>query len=289
MRNSAYGMEEVYRCQDCYGAHVPERLLVTGAAGEVAVLLRPLLRRPGRCLRLLDPVTPANLDPDTEQHLAGSVTDPDAMAAACADVDLVVHLGGISKERPWRDVLEANIHGTQVTLEAARLAGVRRVLLASSAHAVGMVPTARAADVDELTPRPDTYYGVSKVAAEALGSAYADRYAMTVVSARIGTVQPVPDSARCLSTWLSPADLARLVEATRLVTAPGHHVVNAISRNTRRWMSLAAGARIGYHPADDAEAWAAALPAAGPPAPPDPDDRIGGPWAVADHPLGTLT
>jgi uronate dehydrogenase len=243
MRNSAYGMEEVYRCQDCYGAHVPERLLVTGAAGEVAVLLRPLLRRPGRCLRLLDPVTPANLDPDTEQHLAGSVTDPDAMAAACADVDLVVHLGGISKERPWRDVLEANIHGTQVTLEAARLAGVRRVLLASSAHAVGMVPTARAADVDELTPRPDTYYGVSKVAAEAL----------------------------------------------RLVTAPGHHVVNAISRNTRRWMSLAAGARIGYHPADDAEAWAAALPAAGPPAPPDPDDRIGGPWAVADHPLGTLT
>jgi energy-converting hydrogenase Eha subunit A len=268
------------------GAHVPERLLITGAAGAVAGLVRPLLRRPGRRLRLLDPTTPPDIDPAAERHLTGSVTDPDLMAVACADVDLVVHLGGINHERPWRDVLETNIHGTQVTLDAARRAGVRRVMLASSAHAVGMVPAAQAADANALNPRPDTYYGVSKVAMEALGSVYSDRYAMMIVSARIGTVKPAPDTIRCLSTWLSPADLARLVEVVGALTTPGHHVVNAISRNTRRWMSLAAGAAIGYHPADDAEAWAAAFPDAGPPAPPEPGERLGGPWATTDQPLG---
>ncbi|MEU4558368.1 NAD(P)-dependent oxidoreductase [Actinoplanes sp. NPDC023936] len=267
---------------------MPETLLVTGAAGRVGTLIRPLLRRPGRRLRLLDPAPPPALDDGSEEHLALSVTDPRAMAAACAGVDLVVHLGGHSKERPWPEILEANVHGTQVVLDAAHAAGVRRVLLASSAHAVGMTPATEAGGADELPPRPDTFYGAGKVAAEALGSLYADRYAMTVVSARIGTVEAEPRGVRSLSTWLSPADMVRLIEATLRLDRTGHHVVNAISRNTRRWMSLTAGEKIGYHPADDAEAWADRYPDAGPPtAPPDPNELLGGAWAVSTDPLGT--
>jgi uronate dehydrogenase len=268
-------------------AGVPETLLLTGAAGRVATLLRPLLRRPGRLLRLLDPAPPPDLDPAAEQYVAASVTDPAGMAAACAGVDLLVHLGGIAGERPWSQLLEVNIHGSQVTLEAAHAAGVRRVLLGSSNHAAGMTRAARAGYPPVLPFRPDGLYGVSKVAMEALGSAYADRYGMTVVSARMGSVEPRPRSRRSLSTWLSPADLGRLVEAVLVLDAPGHHIVNATSNNTRRWTSLTAGHAIGYHPLDDAEAYAGRD--AGPPAPPDPDVRLGGDSALTTRPLGTPT
>jgi uronate dehydrogenase len=273
-------------CQGCErSGYVSEHLLVTGAAGAVGSLLRPLLRRPGRRLTLLDLATPPDLDPATERHAAASVTDPRAMDAAMDGVDLVVHLGGIAKERPWRQVLETNIHGTQVVLDAAQRAGVPRALLASSVHVVGMVPATAAGG--RLDPRPDTFYAVSKVAVEALGSLYADRYGMTVVSARIGTVHRVPGDVRCLSTWLSPADLARLVEAVLVLPGPGHHVINAVSRNTRGWLGLDAGAAIGYHPLDDAEDWAGDFPEAGPPGPPSAGDLLGGFWADPDLAPGT--
>ncbi|WP_327002736.1 NAD(P)-dependent oxidoreductase [Dactylosporangium sp. NBC_01737] len=256
-----------------------DRLLLTGASGRVGSLLRPHLIRPGREVRLLDPAPPRGAPHPGEIHLSGSVTDPDLMAAACKDIDLVVHLGGHAGERPWRDLLEVNIHGTYVVLEAARKQGVRRVLLASSAHVVGMLATTETGADTVLPPRPDTLYGVSKAAVEALGSHYADAYGMAVVSARIGTVDPAPDSVRSLSTWLSPGDAARLVEACRALTRPGHHIVWGVSANRRRWVSLAAGETIGYRPADDAERFAVQIPGAGSPGPADPAVRIGGPWA----------
>jgi uronate dehydrogenase len=265
---------------------VPEHVLITGAAGQVGTVLRPLLHATGRRLRLLDPVRPADLDPAHEDHIAASITDLDAMRAACDGVALVVHLGGHSRETAWENILQTNIHGTYVTLEAAYRAGVTRVLLAGSAHAVGFVAAPDAGTADELLPRPDTYYGVGKVAAEALGSVYADHYGLSVVSARIGTVETVPRSERSLSTWLSPADLARLVEVCLKRDEPGHRIVNAISANTRRWMSLTAGETIGYHPLDDAEDHATSLPDVGPPGPPGPAVRLGGLWSTTDWPLG---
>ena len=70
--------------------------------------------------------------------------------------------------------------------EAARRAGVPRVVFASSNHAVGFHPAVDPVP-DDLPPRPDTYYGVSKVAGEALGSLFHDRYGLDVVCLRIGT------------------------------------------------------------------------------------------------------
>jgi len=116
---------------------VEQRLLVTGASGRVGSLIRHHLRRPGRELRLLDLTPPPGLDADAETFLAGSVTDPEAMAAACKEVDLVVHLGGHASERTWNDIVDTNIHGTYVVLEAARRHEVRRVLLASDAGPPG--------------------------------------------------------------------------------------------------------------------------------------------------------
>jgi nucleoside-diphosphate-sugar epimerase len=215
----------------------------------MGTLLRPRLARPDRVLRLLDIVS---VPPgDGVEVVTASVTDPDAMAAACSDVDVVVHLGGYSKEAPWADTLAVNIDGTYRVLEAARHAGVRLVVFASSNHAVGFHPASSAPDY--LFPRPDTYYGVSKVAGEALGSLYHDRFGLNVLCVRIGTCLERPLTERHLSTWLSPDDCTRLLEAAFTVPALGFRVVWGASANTRGVYSLDEARALGYEPKDDSE------------------------------------
>lgn len=229
-----------------------QRVLITGAAGGVGTLMRPRLARPDRVLRLLD-VAPVPAG-DGVEVITASVTDPEAMAAACADVDVVIHLGGHSREAPWADILAVNIDGTYRVLEAARHAGVRLVIFASSNHAVGFHPASSAPDY--LFPRPDTYYGVSKVAGEALGSMYHDRYGLNVLSVRIGTCIERPETERHLGTWLSPDDCARLLEAAISLPSLGFRVVWGASANTRGVYSLDEAKALGYEPRDDSEVYA---------------------------------
>jgi nucleoside-diphosphate-sugar epimerase len=236
-----------------------ERILLTGAAGAIGTMLRPRLARPGRTLRLLD-VVPLTAGP-AEEAVTASVSDVDAMVAACADVAAVVHLGGLSREAPWADILEHNINGTYSALEAARRAGVPRVVFASSNHAVGFRPVDEDAG-EYLYPRPDTFYGMSKAAGEALGSLYHDRYGLDVVCLRIGSCAERPENERALATWLSPDDCGRLISAALSVPSPGFRVVWGISANTRARWSLAEARALGYEPADDAEAYAASVPPA---------------------------
>ncbi|OUE25610.1 NAD-dependent epimerase/dehydratase family protein [Clavibacter michiganensis] len=260
------------------------RIVITGAAGVAARGVRPLLRAARHRLVLLDLVDPDPVDGETA--VIASVTDAAAVRDAIRGADAVVHLGGLSRERPWAALADANVEGTRIVLEAARDTGVRRVLLASSTHAVGFHPVP-AEPVDRLEPRPDGYYGASKAAMEALGSLFADRHGLSVVAVRIGSVLDRPVSRRTLSTWLSLPDLARLVEAVAVLDLPGAHVVWGVSRNTRAWFAPDAGARIGYHPEDDSEAFAAEV-LAGALAGRDPDANglIGGEFAADAHPLG---
>ncbi|WP_042386555.1 NAD-dependent epimerase/dehydratase family protein [Streptacidiphilus melanogenes] len=246
------------------------RILITGAAGGVGTLLRPRLARPGRTLRLLDV---AELTPgEGEEAVQVSVTDLDAMTRACDAVDAVVHLGGISIEAPWAEILDVNINGTWTVFEAARRAGVPRVVFASSNHAVGYHTPDEYPLTAEAPPLPDTYYGVSKVAGEALGALYHHRYGLDVVCIRILTCSPEPPDARALSTWLSPDDCARLMEACLTAPSPGYRIVHGVSGNTRGgWVSLQEAAELGYTPEDDAEVHAAAVLAEhGEPSPDDP-------------------
>jgi uronate dehydrogenase len=233
---------------------VTETLLITGAAGRIGGMLRPRLARAGRTLRLLD--VAAIDDPgEGEEVVTASVTDLDALTDACRGVDAVVHLGGISGEAAWSEILEVNIHGTFTVFEAARRAAVPRVVFASSNHAAGFHPAVDPVP-DDLPVRPDTFYGVAKVAGEALGSLYHDRYGLDVVCLRIGSCFEEPPDARALATWLSPGDVARLVDAALTARAPGFRVVWGVSDNTRRRFSLTGAAELGYRSADDAEAYA---------------------------------
>lgn len=233
---------------------MPQRILITGAAGGVGTLMRPRLARPDRVLRLLD-IAPLPAGEHVEVVTA-SVTDLDAMTSACSNVDILIHLGGLSLEGSWQDILEINIHGTYVALEAARRAGVGRVILASSNHAVGFHRLTGSPVPDYAFPRPDTYYGVSKVTMEALGSLYHDRYGLDVIAIRIGSCFERPRDERMLGIWLSPDDAARLLEAAISVPEPGFRIVYGVSANTRGIFSLAEARSLGYEPKDDSETFA---------------------------------
>ena len=240
-----------------------ETVLITGANGVLGRLMRPRLARPGRTLRLLDVVRPdPAADGEDVEVIEASVTDEEAMRRACEGADAIIHLGGISVEAPWAEILSTNIDGTRVVLEAARDAGIQRVVLASSNHAVGFyeMDDAPAEGLPaDVVPRPDTYYGTSKVALEALGSLFHSRFGMDVTCVRIGSCFEKPWDGRSLWTWMSPDDGARLFEACLATPEPGFRLIWGISRNTRRWWSLKAGEEIGYHPQDDSEVFAAEI------------------------------
>jgi len=263
-----------------------QTILITGGAGKVATLLRPRLAGPGRILRLLDIKQPKEIGPG-EEVIVGSVTDKAVLVQALQGVDAIVHLGGQSRESGARDVIDNNIHGTYLLLENAHRQGIRRVVIASSNHAAGFHTRADHPLPGDVTGRPDTLYGWSKVAMEACGRLYADRYGMDVICLRIGLWFPVPPGLRGLAMWLSPNDGARLIEACLSAERPGFRIVWGISRNTRRWWSLAEGEAIGYFPEDDAEEYAGKLIAEHG----EPDfvndpvlHRVGGQWC--DVPLG---
>ena len=263
-------------------------VLITGAAGSIGRLVRPRLAEMGWELHCLD-VDPQG-DPDV---VAADVLDADAMDAATAGCGAVVHLGGIATEAPLAEVLRVNVAGTQTVLDAALRRGIRRVVLASSNHAVGFWERAPGGKLGpDVRPRPDTFYGVGKVAAEALGQLYADRFGMEIVSLRIGSFREEPRSARELSTWLSPGDAARLFDASLRGRVNGHVIAYGISANSRGWWDLSAAQALGYVPEDDAEVFADRFTdeltprpsrrtgAAPPPAP----ERVGGPFTSL--PLG---
>ena len=260
-------------------------VLVTGAAGLIGGWLRGALPERGWALRSLDVVPIADVRPG-EEHLVADVTDLAAMVDAVTGASAVVHLAGIATESTWPAISHANIEGTYCVLEAARRAGVPRVVLASSNHATGYTPRPGQGLLSEADapPRPDTYYGVSKVAMEALGSLYVDRYGLDVVCLRIGSALPEPAALRHLSTWLSPADTVGLVDAALRAPSPGFAVVWGVSDNTRRWWDLTAARALGYEPVDDAEAHAAALlEVHGEPDPADPvHARVGGEYTTEE-------
>lgn len=228
------------------------KVLVTGAAGRVGQLVTPELLRLGCQLRLLD-IRPV---PDADDAFVADVRDGAALEAAMAGVDGVLHLAGIPREAPFADICATNIAGDHAVFEGARRAGVRRVVYASSIHAVGFTPRVPLLRAD-VPPRPDTYYGASKVLGEALGRLYADRHGMQVACIRIGTCFPRPFAARHLATWLSPGDAARLVRACLTAPELDFAVLYGISANTRGWWDLEPAHALGYQPQDNAEMYAA--------------------------------
>jgi uronate dehydrogenase len=249
------------------------KVLLTGSSGSIGRVLAPGLTALGHEVVGVD-LTGADLTVDC--------TDPAAVDAAMAEVrpDAVIHLAGIPTESSLPDALSSHVISTGALLEAMRRHDVPRIVYASSNHAVGRIPRSVLLSAEEQA-RPDTYYGVGKVAAESLLHLYVDRYGMDAVSTRIGSFGERPTTRRQLSTWLSPADTVRMFDAGLTAPSPGFAVIYGISANTRGWWDLAPGRALGYDPQDDAEAYAAELEAE----PETETDRaeaghVGGPFAT---------
>jgi uronate dehydrogenase len=239
-------------------------VLVTGSAGLVGATVCAGLAELGWQVRGYD-VQPT---PNVEAVVA-DIRDEAALSAALRGTYAVVHLAAIPTEVPFPAILESNVDGTYRVVEGTRRAGVARLVFASSNHAVGFTPRMPMAGV-ELPPRPDTYYGLSKVFGEALCRLYADRYGLQVACLRIGSFVHRPTEPRHLVTWLSPGDAVRLVHACLSTPRLDFAIVWGVSANTRGWWDLAPGRVLGYQPRDDAEAYAEQILGGGELGPDDP-------------------
>ncbi len=238
------------------------RVLVTGAAGSIgSVVCNGLVDRGYDVLGLDRMVEPEGF---TGGWFTADCADPDAVDAVFANalrsggLEAVVHLASIPDEASLPDILESHVVTTGAVLDAMVAHGVPRIVYASSNHAVGRTGRTHLLGTD-VRPRPDTFYGVGKVAAEALLSLYVDRYGIDAVATRIGTFAAQPESRRTLSTWLSHDDAVRMVDACLTAPDPGFTVIYGISANTRAWWDLDPGRALGYQPQDDAEQFAAAV------------------------------
>jgi len=229
-------------------------ILITGAGGGIGTHLRRELA--GKYALRLSDLRPLKRLAEGERFVAGDIARLGDMLRATKGVDAIVHLGGYSVEGPWEDILRANIIGCYNVFEAARLNGVKRILFATSNHAVGFYRRDRMID-HRVYIKPDSRYGVSKVFGEALGSLYADKYAMEVFCMRIGNVNPQPIDRRRLSIWISPRDMAQLVTIGIEHAAIRFEIVYGVSDNRRSWYDNSNAARLGYRPLDDSEAFAA--------------------------------
>ncbi len=228
-------------------------ILITGAAGDVGAHLRRELA--GKyALRVSDLRSVKKVNKEERFMRADIAQFRDALRIT-KGVDAIVHLGGYSVEGPWEPILSANIVGCYNMIEAARRNGVKRFIFATSNHAVGFYRRDEPID-HRVYPKPDGRYGVSKVFGEALGSLYADKYAMGVFCIRIGNVNPAPIDKRRLSIWISPRDLAQLVTIGIEQPAIGFEIVYGVSGNTRSWYDNSNALRLGYKPKDDAEGYA---------------------------------
>jgi uronate dehydrogenase len=231
------------------------RILITGASGEVGQAVVRGLPDAGWTVRQLDRVPPIVALPAPHDAITGDCFDPKTLDAALPGCVAVVHLAAISGESTIEQIAASHVVGTAHVLEAMIRHDVNRLVVASSNHAVGFTRRADLVSAD-TPPRPDTYYGVGKVATEALASLATDRHGMATACLRIGTFRDEPVTARHLSTWLSPGDLVRLTDACLRAPDLTHAVVYGISANTRGWWDLTPGRALGYDPQDNAEDYA---------------------------------
>jgi len=250
-------------------------IAITGAAGNVGRAIVDAFPSDDHELTLF-----SHSETDDLETTLLEITDREEFVDALAGQDVVIHLAAIASPRAaWDELRGPNIDGLYNAFEAALENDLERVVFASSNHAVNMRNT-----VSPIRPEstvgmpevvrpdgatdPDTYYGVTKVFGEAMGSYYANRHGLEVVNLRIGwllTRDELRQECRerdgageryARAMWLSPGDCRRLLNAAATATLETSPLVaHGISDNSERFLSLSETMQaLAYRPTDDAEA-----------------------------------
>ena len=261
-----------------------ENLLVTGAAGGIATALRPLLPAFAERVVLSDIASVAALGPH-ESFIACNLADAAAVNELVQGMDAIIHLGGISVEKPFAMILDGNIVGAYNLFEAARNAGRPRIVFASSNHVVGFHRRDQRLDAS-APPLPDTLYGVSKAFGEALASYYHDKFGQECLSVRIGSCFPAPIDRRMLATWLAIEDFADLCACALLAPRLGHTLIYGVSDNDESWWDNREATFLGWRPKHSSARWRADLMERMPPQDPTSPAVVyqGGQFCVIGHP-----
>src|SRR5947209_10387357 len=234
------------------------KVALSGASGQLGRFLRPALLDKGVNLRSAGGRTPLEPLHDGEDVMYGDLRDAANVDKLLEGVNVLIHMAGTSVERPLPEVIENNLVGLNAIYEGARRHGVKRIVFASSNHAIGMhdVGTKLGLDCDF---RPDGFYGLSKMWGEGMARLYWDKHGIETVCVRIGSAIPKPTEFRHLSTWFGLDDLMQFT--MRCIETPevGFVVAWGVSNNTRSYWAPVGCERLGYQPQQNAEDYAAEI------------------------------
>ncbi len=256
-----------------------KKLVLTGAAGRLGSYLREPLSKLADQLVSSDIVEDLGKLYPGETYLRADLREYDQIHRLLEGAEMVVHFGAYGDEAPFDTIVGPNIIGAYNVWEAAYQNGLRRVVYASSIHAVGMHPKTDFIGTD-ARHRPDTYYGLAKCFAEDLASLYWDKRGLEAVCLRILSCAQV-SNVRALGTWLSYGDLIHLVERAIATPITGFSIVYGVSNNDQAPVDNSKASFLGYRPKDNAEQFADKILAEAPPLDPlDPGQMcLGGPFA----------
>jgi len=255
-----------------------KKVLVTGLSGVIGAAIRPYLEKKYELSAL------NRRDVQGVPCYKADIADMEMIRPAFEGKDVVIHLSAAASvlksfegvHAEWNEILQANLIGCYNVFEAARLAGVKRVIFASSSAVIrgyeseypwksliegryDEVPESWPMVTHESPMRPWRLYGCSKVWGEALGRYYSDEFGMSVICLRIGLVcaEDMPRNPREFSIWCSHRDMAQMVE--RCIDAPSSlrfDTFFVISDNKWGSRDISHARKVlDYQPLDNAEAF----------------------------------
>ena len=230
------------------------KILLTGADGHMGKRLRPKICQLFSSVRSSHRRAFDAVAPNEEINLC-ELSDAQSVDAMVQGCDGIIHLGGVSTENTFENILNGNIIGVYNLYESARKHNVKRILFASSNHAIGFYDVNQRIDAD-APPRPDSMYGVSKGYGELLARYYYEKYGIETVAVRIGSCWEQPKDNRMLKTWLSDDDFASLVDCIFKAPKVGYCVVYGVSNNEETWWDNSKVDFLGWHPKDSSAQFA---------------------------------
>ena len=246
-----------------------KKIALSGAGGQLGSVVRTALIARGIPLRSAGGTKPLAALVEREDVMHGDLREPAVVDRLLNGVDVLIHFAGTSVERPLPEIIDNNLRALVEVYEGARRQGVRRVVFASSNHAIGMYPVTEHLELD-CALRPDGFYGLSKVWGEALARMYWDKHGIESICVRIGSCLERPTEPRHLSTWFGHRDLMHFLDRCIEAEGVGFMTVWGVSANTRSWWDNRGAERLGYEPTQNAEDYAAQVLAG-----PNPLDALG--------------
>jgi len=228
-----------------------KKILVTGASGHLGGMLFKAMAKIGYTNLLGTDLKKKNIEKN-EKFITANLRNLKSTVKISKGVYAIVHFGAIPVEDTQKNILQNNIIGTYNLFEAARINKVKRVIFASSNHAIGF--HRRITRLNEFSmQRPDSHYGLSKAFGEDLSRLYADKFNIKSMCIRIGSCLKKPEDRRHLSTWISYEDLTQLVDIGIKHRSIHHEIVYGVSRNKKSWWNNSRAYKLGYKPKDSSD------------------------------------